>query len=166
MTPRPSLGGVERDDPGWRRIGVLVAGLAVLAFGVGSSLFGRPGPEDAVEAYARDLRDADCTASSGTYSTDEADELSGKLDVCGRGDGSLELGELSVTEVDESPAGVPVPEGATEVARVAYAAEAAAAGATARYDGAFVVARFDGEWEVVGDAPASPPGRAPDLARD
>ncbi|VXC29700.1 hypothetical protein [Nocardioides sp. AX2bis] len=135
----------------WRRIGLVAAAPAVLAGGLAFSLLGQPAPEDVVESYANDVRDADCTAYFGTYSVDEADELSSKLDVCGRGDGSLELGEFTVTEVDESPAGVPVPDGATEVARVAYTAESAADGAKTSFDGAFVVARFDGEWEIVDD---------------
>lgn len=136
---------------GWRRIGLVAAAPAVLAGALAFSLLGQPGPEEVVEAYATDVRDADCTAYVGSYSTDEADELSSKLDVCGRGDGSLELGEFTVTEVDESPAGVPVPDGATEVARVDYTAESAADGATTSFDGAFLVARFDGEWTIVDD---------------
>lgn len=156
---------MERDGTGWRRIGVLIAGLAVLAFGIGSSLLARPGPEDVVEAYAETVRDGGCKGVADTYSTDRPDELAGRLDVCRRGDPGLELSRFRVTGVDESPSGLPVPDGATDVARVAYVAESAAAGATTVYDGAFVVARFDGEWEVVGDAPTSPTGRAPLLPR-
>jgi len=66
------------------------------------------------------------------------------------------LQDFRVTEIDESPAGLPVPDGATEVARVGYQAETAAEGATTTYDGAFVVAVFDGEWRIVDDGSGRP----------
>lgn len=136
---------------GWRRIGLVAAAPAVLAGGLAFSLLGQPGPEDVVEAYADTIREGDCEGFAGGYRTDDPRELAGKLDICRRGDAGLELVDFRVTQVDESPSGLAVPEGATEVARVGYEAEAAAAGATARYDGAFLVARFDGEWKIVDD---------------
>lgn len=145
---------MERDGRGrwsWRRIGLVAAAPAVLAGGLAFSLLGQPGPEDVVEAYADTIREGDCEGFARGYSTDDPRELAGKLDICRRGDAGLELVDFRVTEVDDSPPGLAVPEGATDVARVGYEAEAAAPGASTRYDGVFVVARFDGEWKIVDD---------------
>lgn len=146
---------MERDGRGrwsWRRIGLIAAAPAVLAGGLAFSLLGQPGPEDVVEAYADAIRDGDCEGFVGSYSTDRPDELASRLDICRRGDAGLELVDFRVTQVDEAPPGLSVPEGATDVATVGYEAEAAAPGASTRYDGAFLVARFDGEWKIVDDA--------------
>ncbi len=142
----------DRHPQRLRRPGVLAAGLAGLAAlvaGVGFLLLGGPGPEEVVERYADRVREGDCEGLAGTYSTDRPDQLPGPLDLCRRGGGDLVLKDFRVTDIDESPAGQVVPDGATEVARVAYEAETAAAGATTSYDGAFVVALFDGEWRIV-----------------
>lgn len=134
-----------------RRLGALAAGAAALIAGVGVLLLDGPGPEDVVQRYADTVRDGDCAGLTGTYSTDRPEQLPGPLDVCRRGGGDLVLEDFRVTEIDESPVDLAVPDGATEVARVGYQAETAAAGATTTYDGAFVVALFDGEWRIVDD---------------